>query len=73
MDNPFMALSFLALPVIPALKLTDLGLVDVNAFSFLPLFNGGLAPPGGIVHPVSPSSMKGCAGGKRVLNSVVGD
>ncbi|MBP8645721.1 MAG: adenine deaminase [Syntrophobacteraceae bacterium] len=40
MDNPFMALSFLALPVIPALKLTDLGLVDVNAFSFLPLFKG---------------------------------
>lgn len=31
--NPFMSLSFLALPVIPALKLTDLGLVDVDRFS----------------------------------------
>jgi adenine deaminase len=33
-----MALSFLALPVIPELKLTDLGLVDVSAFDFVPLF-----------------------------------
>jgi len=38
LNDPFMALSFLALPVIPSLKLTDLGLVDVNAFSFVPLF-----------------------------------
>lgn len=30
--NPFLTLSFLALPVIPQLKLTDLGLFDVNAF-----------------------------------------
>jgi adenine deaminase len=36
--NPFMALSFLALPVIPELKLTDLGLVDVSTFSLVPLF-----------------------------------
>jgi adenine deaminase len=36
--EPFMALSFLALPVIPELKLTDLGLVDVNRFSIVPLF-----------------------------------
>jgi adenine deaminase len=36
--HPFMALSFLALPVIPELKLTDLGLVDVARFSFVPLF-----------------------------------
>lgn len=36
--NPVMALSFLALPVIPSLKLTDRGLVDVNAFDFVPLF-----------------------------------
>jgi adenine deaminase len=36
--NPFMALSFLALPVIPELKLTDLGLVDVSTFSFTSLF-----------------------------------
>jgi adenine deaminase len=38
LDDPFMALSFLALPVIPELKLTDLGLVDVNKFQFTPLF-----------------------------------
>jgi adenine deaminase len=36
--NPFMALSFLALPVIPELKLTDLGLVDVPSFSLVSLF-----------------------------------
>jgi adenine deaminase len=38
LENPFMTLSFLALPVIPALKLTDLGLVDVNKFAFVSLF-----------------------------------
>jgi adenine deaminase len=32
---PFGILSFLALPVIPELRLTDLGLVDVNAFKLL--------------------------------------
>jgi adenine deaminase len=32
---PFGALSFLALPVIPELRLTDLGLVDVNAFKLI--------------------------------------
>jgi adenine deaminase len=36
--EPFMSLSFLALPVIPELKLTDLGLVDVKEFSLVPLF-----------------------------------
>ncbi len=36
--NPFMTLSFLALPVIPALKLTDRGLVDVTRGAFVPLF-----------------------------------
>jgi adenine deaminase len=30
--NPFLTLSFLALPVIPQLKLTDLGLFDVQTF-----------------------------------------
>jgi len=39
-EDPFMTLSFLALPVIPALKLTDLGLVDVSRFSLVPLFMG---------------------------------
>ncbi|BAT70854.1 adenine deaminase [Thermosulfidibacter takaii ABI70S6] len=37
-DNPFMALSFLALPVIPKLKITDKGLVDVEKFTFVDLF-----------------------------------
>ncbi|OGO42874.1 MAG: adenine deaminase [Chloroflexi bacterium RBG_16_60_22] len=32
---PFAALSFLALPVIPELRLTDLGLVDVNEFKLV--------------------------------------
>ncbi len=32
LPSPFATLSFLALPVIPELRLTDLGLVDVNAF-----------------------------------------
>ncbi|MCW5924869.1 MAG: adenine deaminase [Saprospiraceae bacterium] len=34
---PFMVLSFLALPVIPKLKMTDLGLFDVDRFSFVPV------------------------------------
>ncbi len=38
LPDPFMALSFLALPVIPALKLTDRGLVDVDRFDFVSLF-----------------------------------
>ena len=36
--NPFMILSFLALPVIPHLKITDYGLVDVDTFQPVPLF-----------------------------------
>jgi adenine deaminase len=39
--DPFMSLSFLALPVIPALKITDLGLVDVRRFTIVPLWEGG--------------------------------
>ena len=38
---PFMALSFLGLPVIPELRLTDLGLVDVLAGRIVPLAAGG--------------------------------
>jgi adenine deaminase len=38
--DPFMAMSFLALEVIPALKLTDQGLVDVEKFAPVPLFAG---------------------------------
>jgi adenine deaminase len=40
---PFMALSFVALPVIPHLKLTDRGLVDVDAFAFTDVFVDELA------------------------------
>lgn len=36
--NPSMTLSFLALPLIPALKLTDRGLVDVIQGAFVPPF-----------------------------------
>jgi adenine deaminase len=36
--DPFMTLSFLSLPVIPELKITDKGLVDVNQFKLVPLF-----------------------------------
>jgi adenine deaminase len=36
--DPFMTLSFLALAVIPELKITDRGLIDVNRFAPVPLF-----------------------------------
>jgi adenine deaminase len=38
MPDPFMAMSFMALEVIPKLKLTDLGLVDVEKFEIIDLF-----------------------------------
>ncbi|MCX8206931.1 MAG: adenine deaminase [Methanothrix sp.] len=38
LDDPFMTLSFLALPVIPELRITDRGLVDVREFRHVPLF-----------------------------------
>jgi len=37
-DEPFMALSFITLAVVPDLKLTDLGLFDVNQFKFVDVF-----------------------------------
>jgi adenine deaminase len=37
-SDPFMTLSFMSLPVIPSLKLTASGLVDVNRFEIVPLF-----------------------------------
>jgi adenine deaminase len=40
LPHPFMALSFVALPVIPRLKITDRGLVDVETFQLVPLFVG---------------------------------
>jgi adenine deaminase len=38
LPHPFMTLSFLSLPVIPELKMTDKGLVDVNQFKIVSLF-----------------------------------
>lgn len=38
LHDPFMAMSFMALEVIPKLKLTDRGLVDVEKFGFVDLF-----------------------------------
>ena len=40
-DNPFMYLSFLALTVIPALRVTERGVFDVAAFADVPLFSRG--------------------------------
>jgi adenine deaminase len=37
LEEPFLQLSFLALPVIPALKITDRGLVDVAEFKLVPV------------------------------------
>jgi adenine deaminase len=37
-SDPFMTLAFMSLPVIPKLKITDRGLVDVDKFDFVPLF-----------------------------------
>lgn len=39
MYDPFMAMSFMALEVIPKLKLTDVGLVDVEKFEIIDLFD----------------------------------
>jgi adenine deaminase len=38
LHDPFMAMSFMALEVIPSLKLTDKGLVDVEKFQIVDLF-----------------------------------
>ena len=38
MRDPLMAMSFMALEVIPYLKLTDVGLVDVEQFKVVDLF-----------------------------------
>ena len=38
MSDPFMVMSFMGLEVIPKLKLTDMGLVDVEQFKLLDLF-----------------------------------
>jgi adenine deaminase len=36
-EEPFMQLSFIALSVIPQLRLTDGGLVDVDRFAYVPV------------------------------------
>src|SRR5262249_35431187 len=41
LEDPFMTMSFLALPVIPKLKITDRGLVDVTRFTLVDLFVEG--------------------------------
>ena len=38
LNNAVMQHMFLALPVIPELRLTDMGLVDVTKFGFVDLF-----------------------------------
>ena len=40
LNNPNMQLSLLALVVIPELRISDLGLVDVNRFELIPVFEG---------------------------------
>ncbi len=42
---PFMTLSFMALLVIPQLKLSDQGLFDGESFSFVPLATDGAVWP----------------------------
>jgi adenine deaminase len=39
LNNPNMQISLLALVVIPALRISDLGLVDVNRFEFVPVLD----------------------------------
>ena len=44
LESPFQSLAFLALSVIPSLKITDRGLVDVDAFRIVPLAAESLVP-----------------------------
>ena len=37
-DDPFMAMGFLSLPVIPELKITDKGVFDTTNFEFIDIF-----------------------------------
>ena len=43
-ESPFQSLAFLALSVIPSLKITDRGLVDVDRFELVPLRADALVP-----------------------------
>ena len=40
LNDAFMALAFMALPVIPELKITDKGVFDTNKFEFINIFDG---------------------------------
>ena len=40
LNNPNMQLSLLALVVIPELRISDKGLVDVTKFNFIPVLEG---------------------------------
>jgi len=42
LNNPNMQLSLMALVVIPELRISDLGLVDVTHFKFIPVLEKGL-------------------------------
>lgn len=39
LDDPFMTMAFLSLPVIPELKITDKGVFDTNKFDFVDVFS----------------------------------
>ena len=39
LEDPFMTMAFMSLPVIPELKVTDKGLFDTNKFNFTDMFN----------------------------------
>ena len=45
LESPFQSLAFLALSVIPSLKITDRGLVDVDRFKLVPLRAEALVAP----------------------------
>ena len=38
LEDPFMTMAFMSLPVIPELKVTDKGLFDTNKFDFVDIF-----------------------------------
>ena len=39
LEDPFMTLAFMSLPVIPELKITDKGLFDTTTFNFTDMFD----------------------------------
>ena len=38
LEDPFMTMGFMSLPVIPELKITDKGIFDTNKFDFIDIF-----------------------------------